>query len=83
MNPEDACAECRRLLGGASASITRQLRAIARLDEARLRHETALISSLQAEMEDAQLARENAMTAYHEHRRRHQHGLSNAAANGS
>ena len=83
MNPEDACAECRRLLGCASTAIAQQLRAIARLDEARMRHEAALLPALQAAVQDASLARENAVAAYQEHRRKHQSQDSIAAANGA
>jgi hypothetical protein len=82
MNSEAECEECRRLLEYASGAITRQLRAIARLDSARMQHPTEGIRSLEELVRDAKLSRENAVAAYHEHRRRHSAKCEAAVANG-
>ena len=83
MNSEAECEECRRLLEYASAAITKQLRAIARLDSARMQQQTEGVPSLEELVRDAKLNRENAVAAYHEHRRRHSAKSEAAASNGS
>jgi hypothetical protein len=55
----------------ASKAITRQLRAIARLDEARMASENDSITALEDAVRDEKLGRENAVAAYREHRRTH------------
>jgi hypothetical protein len=71
MNAEAECADCRRLHDEASSAITRQLRAIARLDVARLRYEADSILSLEAVLREAKETREKAVAAYKEHRKSH------------
>jgi hypothetical protein len=82
MNSEAECEECRRLLEYASGAITKQLRAIARLDSARMRQAEG-VASLEELVRETKLNRENAVAAYHEHRRRHSAKCEAAAANGS
>ena len=71
MNPEAECEECRRLHDEASTAITRQLRAISRLDLARLRYQSDQIAAMEAVVREARQAREAAVAAYKEHRKRH------------
>ena len=71
MKSEAECEQCRRLLDDASSAITRQLRAIARLEMARLRHENDLIPSLEAVVREAELTRVEAVAAYRKHRGEH------------
>ncbi len=66
----------------ASAAITQQLRAISRLDTARLRQDVQAIPALEQVLQDAKLTRENAVAAYKEHRRE-RHGAADAVSNGS
>jgi hypothetical protein len=65
------CDECRRLLDDASVAITQQLRAIGRLDSARLHHEVDMIPALETTASEARLARERAVAAYRKHRAQH------------
>lgn len=82
MKSEAECEECRRLLETASVAITRQLRALARLDLARLRQESGLLPSLETEVREAKVVRESAVAAYKQHRKTHAPGASNGAAAG-
>lgn len=80
MYSEAECDECRRLLDSASTAITRQLRAIARLDLARLRRETDMIASLEAVVREASQTRAEAVSAYKTHRVWHNTPSEEAAA---
>ena len=80
MTFEGECEECRQLLEAASAAITRQLRAIGRLDLAGLQYEAELIPSLEAVVREAQSSRELAVAAYKEHRKKHADGNARAQA---
>jgi hypothetical protein len=80
MNSDAECEECRRLQNEASAAITRQLRAIARLDLARLRYESELLPSLEALLREARQTRETAVADYKRHRKAHAAGGSGEPA---
>lgn len=71
MDMEPECVVCRMLMDRVAAAITQQLRAIARLDSARLQQATDTIPGLEAAVSDKELGRENAVEAYREHRRQH------------
>jgi len=83
MSDKPDCDECRRLLDLASVAITRELRAIARLDSAQLNPEVEDIRELVTAVGEAKLTRENAVTAYREHRRRHSENGEQVLANGA
>jgi len=72
MNSEAECEECRRLLDIASNAITRQLRGMARLDLAKLRHEDDMIPALEAVVREAAQTRAEAVAAYKGHRVTHE-----------
>jgi hypothetical protein len=80
MSSEAECEECRRLLHDASVAITQQLRAIGRLDLARLHQEADLIPALETVVHETRMAREGAVAAYREHRAKHASGTSGEAA---
>lgn len=71
MLPEPECDACKDLLDAASLAIARHLQAISRLDLARIRHESELIPSMEAVVREANLTRENAVSAYKYHRSTH------------
>ena len=83
MKSEAECDMCRRLLDEASMAISRQLRAIARLDLAKLRYETEMIASLEAVVREAEMTRVEAVAAYKKHRGEHASEASDGVAAGT
>ena len=80
MNSGAQCDECRRLLDVASDAITQQLRAIARLDLARLHHEVDRIPALETVAHETRVVRERAVAVFRKHREQHASGASGESA---
>jgi hypothetical protein len=82
MNSEAAaeCVQCAELLDTASRAMGQHLRAVSRLEIARLRRESELIPALEAVVRQASQERESSIAAYKAHRALHVPGISGKSA---
>ena len=67
MPHDPECQDCQALLDEAAVATTQNLRALSRLEVARLRRETDMIPALEAVIRETKRRRESTLAAYKQH----------------